>query len=150
VAAVVAAANPNQPLITAWLVQLIGTVVLAGIVIVFFRSSGTIVNGVDPKWSLYALYAATAAIIPPILYLRNYKNVLDLDRAGVAANGGVPDRDVRAFLMRAMRVGGALCELPQACGVVHILLGGETRWFLGATLVTLALRLSYRPFERLR
>jgi hypothetical protein len=32
---------------------------------------------------------------------------------------------------------------------VHVLLGGETRWFLGATLITLALRLAYRPFERL-
>ena len=26
--------------------------------------------------------------------------------------------------------------------------GGETRWFLGATLVTIALRLSYRPFNK--
>ena len=26
--------------------------------------------------------------------------------------------------------------------------GGETRWFLGATLITIALRLSYRPFNK--
>ena len=145
-----APANPQQALVTAWLVQMIGTVVLAGIVIVFFRSSGTVLKDVDPKWTLYALYAATAAIIPPILYLRNYKRILDLDRVGVAALGGRPDPEVRAYLLRALRIGGALCELPQAFGVVHVLLGGETRWFLGATLVTIALRLSYRPFERLR
>jgi hypothetical protein len=149
-AALQATVNPNQALVTAWVVQLIGTMVLAGIVLVFFKSSGTVLKDVDPKWALYALYAATAAIIPPILYLRNYKKVLDLDRLGVAARGGTPDPEVRTFLMRALRVGGALCELPQAFGVVHILLGGETRWFLGATLVTIALRLSYRPFERLR
>ena len=147
-AALQATVNPNQALITAWLVQMIGTVVLAGIVIVFFRSSGTILKDVDPKWALYALYAATAALIPPLLYLQNYKRVLDLDRAAVAARGGTPDPEVRAFLMRALRVGGALCELPQAFGVVHVLLGGETRWFLGATFITIALRLSYRPFTK--
>jgi hypothetical protein len=28
---------------------------------------------------------------PPLLYLQNFKKVLDLDRAGVAANDGTPD-----------------------------------------------------------
>jgi len=66
------------------------------------------------------------------------------------ANGGVPEPGIRIVLMRALRVGGALSELPQAFGVLHLLLGGETRWFLAATVVTIALRLSYRPFERRR
>ena len=35
-----------------------------------------------------------------------------------------------------------------ALGVVQLFFGGEQRWFLGATLVTIALRLSYRPFKR--
>jgi hypothetical protein len=50
--------------------------------------------------------------------------------------------------MRTLAIGGAMCEIPMAMGVVQLLLGGETRWFLGATLVTIALRLSYRPFTR--
>jgi hypothetical protein len=145
------AANPNQALVNAWLVQMIGTVVLAGAVLMFFKS------GVMPKapgtegginWPLYALYAATAAIIPAMLYLRNFSHVLHVDRAAMQANGGVPDPTIRPVLMRALRVGGALSELPQAFGVLHLILGGETRWFLGATVVTIALRLSYRPFER--
>ena len=149
-AAVAAAGNPNQALVTAWVVQMIGTLVLTGVVLFFFRSTGAVIKGVDPQWALYALYAATAAIIPPLAYLQNFKRVLDLDRLGVTARGGTPDPDVRVFLMRALRVGGALCELPQAFGVLHMLLGGETRWFLGATVVTIALRFAYRPFEKLR
>jgi hypothetical protein len=35
-----------------------------------------------------------------------------------------------------------------AMGVLHLLFGGETRWFLGATLLTIVLRLSYRPFKK--
>ena len=31
-------------------------------------------------------------------------------------------------------------------GVIYLLLGGQTRWFLMATLVTIALRITYRPF----
>ena len=135
-------------LVNSWAVQLISTVVLAGVVIWYYRSTGTIAKDIDPKWPLYALYAATAAIIPPILYIRNYKHVLDVDRAAANARGGSPDPAVRPVLAQALRVGGALCSLPQACGVVHLFVGGETRWFIGTTLVTVALWLSYRPFER--
>ena len=35
-----------------------------------------------------------------------------------------------------------------AIGVLQLCFGGETRWFLGATLITIALRLSYRPFTQ--
>jgi hypothetical protein len=35
-----------------------------------------------------------------------------------------------------------------AMGVVHLLVGGQMRWFVGATLITIVLRLSYRPFTR--
>jgi hypothetical protein len=30
--------------------------------------------------------------------------------------------------------------------VIYLLAGGEKRWFIGAACITLALRLSYRPF----
>ena len=145
------AANPNQPLINAWLVQMIGTVVLAGAVMIFFKSGAMPSapgSGEGLNWPLYALYGATAAIIPAMLYLRNFSHVLAVDRAAMKGNGGSPDPTIRPVLMRALRVGGALSELPQAFGVLHLILGGETRWFLGATVVTIALRLSYRPFER--
>ena len=147
------AANPNQPLVNAWLVQMIGTVVLAAAVMIFFKSGSMprtpgAEGGIN--WPLYALYGATAAIIPAMLYLRNFSHVLAVDRAAMQANGGAPDPTIRPVLMRALRVGGALSELPQAFGVLHLILGGETRWFLAATVVTIALRLSYRPFDRRR
>jgi hypothetical protein len=145
-----APANPNQPLITLWVVQLIGTIVIAGVVMVFLRTAGTAIKGADPEWAVYALYAMMALVIPPVAYLRNFKEVLDVDTAAMKANGGVPDPRIRPVLARALRVGGVLSELPQAMGVVHVLLGGEARWFLGATLITIALRLAYRPFEKLR
>ena len=50
------------------------------------------------------------------------------------------------MLVKALVLGGALCELPMAAGVVQLFFGGETRWFVGATMVAIALRLSYRPY----
>jgi hypothetical protein len=144
-----APANPNQPLITLWVVQLLGTIVIAAVVLVFFRTVGGTLRNPDSEWVRYSVYAILASILPALAYLRNFKEVLDVDAAATKQNGGVPLPAIRAVLTRALKVGGVLSELPQACGVVHVLLGGETRWFLGATLITLALRLAYRPFERL-
>jgi len=149
-ATVEALVNPNQALITLWVVRMIGTMVIAGVILVFFRSKSGVMLDVGPNGPLYALYAMTAAIIPPILYLGNFKEVLDADRAAQLRNEGQPDPAIRVILTRALRIGGALSELPQAFGVLHVLMGGETRWFLGATLITIALRLAYRPFEKLR
>ena len=58
------------------------------------------------------------------------------------------DPATRVLLTKSQMIGGALCELPMAMGVVQLFFGGETRWFLGATLITIALRLSFRPFTR--
>jgi hypothetical protein len=63
------------------------------------------------------------------------------------ASGGVPDPTARAELLRRLYVGGALAELPLALGAVYLMAGGENRWFIGAACVSLALRLSYRPFR---
>jgi hypothetical protein len=49
-------------------------------------------------------------------------------------------------LVRRMSIGGALCELPMALGVLQLLIGGEMRLFVGGAFITLAMRLSYRPF----
>ncbi len=142
-------AKPDQALVTTWVVQMIGTVVIAAVVIWFFRSTGPMFDQGATAWPLYALCAAVAAIIPALLYLRNFKHVLDVDRAA-AQREGRPDPAIRPVLLRALAIGLALCDLPQALGVVHLMLGGESRWFLAATLVTLALKISYRPFEKLR
>jgi hypothetical protein len=36
-----------------------------------------------------------------------------------------------------------------ALGVIHLFFGGDTRWFIYATLITIVVRLSYRPFTKL-
>src|SRR5436190_23445205 len=97
-----APANPQQPLINAWLGQVVGTMVLAGVVMVFFRTGIEGWKGIDPKWHLYALYAGVAAIIPALLYLPNLKQVLDVDRAAQRANGGPADPAIRKVLVRAL------------------------------------------------
>jgi hypothetical protein len=63
------------------------------------------------------------------------------------ASGGVPDPQARQELLRKLQVGGVLCELPLALGAIYLMAGGEKRWFIAAACVSLALRLSYRPFR---
>jgi hypothetical protein len=60
---------------------------------------------------------------------------------------GAPDPLARQELMRKLQVGGVLCELPLALGAIYLMAGGEKRWFVTAACVSLALRLSYRPFR---
>jgi hypothetical protein len=125
---------------------MIGTLVLAAMVFYFVRTTGgTPFAGADPDWKRYAAAGILLGIVPPLLYLRIFKEALDADDAAVRAHG-VPDPAIRPIFMRALAIGGALCEIPMAMGVLHLLFGGETRWFIGATLLTIALRLSYRPF----
>jgi len=81
-------------------------------------------------------------------YLRTFKRSLDACEA--SALHGDADPAARQRLARALAIGGALCEIPMAMGALQLFFGGETRWFLGATLLTIALRLSYRPFTRTR
>ena len=92
--------------------------------------------------------AILLATIPAIWYVREFKAALDQDLAAARAAGGVPDVRSRTELLRRLSIGGALCELPLAVGVIYLLAGGERRWFVAAACVTLALRLSYRPFTR--
>jgi len=138
------ARQTRQGLVASWVAQLIGTVVLAAVVMVFVRSMGAPFS-TDNDWKRYAAWGILVAIAPALAYLRWYKKILDQD-IGLERTRGAPDPEARRLLQRSLVLGGALCELPMAMGVVQLLLGGETRWFLGATLVTIALRLSYRPF----
>ena len=140
-----AAPQSRQGLVASWVAQMVGTLVLCGAVTVFMRSVGKPLVDGDTDWKRYAAYAIIAGLAPALVYLRWYKRILDQD-VRLERSRGVPDPQARNVLKRALVLGGALCEIPMAMGVVHLLLGGEMRWFFGATLLTIALRLSYRPF----
>ena len=144
-----AAAQPGrQRLVTAWLVQMIGTLVLAGVVLAYVRSAGApFGGGGDSDWKRYAMMGILVGIAPALLYLRTFKARLNAYEATMR-DGALGDPALHAVLLRSLSIGGALCELPMAMGVVQLFFGGETRWFLGATMMTIALRLSYRPFIR--
>ena len=88
--------------------------------------------------------------LPAMLYVRWYKRILDADDAAMAERKGMPEPGIRKTLRRALTLGGALCDLPMALGVLILILGGDRRYFIGGTLMTLAVRLSYRPFVRTR
>ena len=139
----------RQAPVTAWIAQMIGTLVLAGAVLYFVRSGSApfAVGEGETDWRRYAMLGILIGIAPAMLYLRTFKPALDADEAAIRKLGK-PDPAMRASLMRSLAIGGALCELPMAMGVVQLFFGGETRWFLGATMVTIALRLSYRPFTK--
>jgi hypothetical protein len=144
-----AARQTRQGLVASWVAQLVGTVVLCGVVLVFMRATGAPFASADanPEWQRYAIYAILLSAGPALIYLRTFKALLDADLAAERKRG-VPDPELRRRLARALTLGGAMCELPMALGVVQLFFGGETRWFLGATLVTVAVRLSYRPFDK--
>ena len=141
-----AAPLARQGLVAAWLAQMIGTMVLAGAVMIFVRVSGPLSAG-ESDWKKYAMLGILIGIAPALLYLPTFKARLDADERTARARGA-PDPALRATLLKSLALGGALCELPMAMGVVQLFFGGETRWFLGATLITIALRLSYRPFKK--
>jgi len=137
----------RQGPVAAWVAQMIGTLVLAAVVLAFVRSSGTTFGEGDTDWKRYAMMGILIGIAPALLYLRTFKPVLDADEAAIRKLGR-PDPAARSRLLRALAIGGALCEIPMAMGVVQLFFGGETRWFIGATLLTIAIRLSYRPFTK--
>ena len=141
------APHHRQPLVTLWLVQLVGTMVLAAIVVWFYRTNGPLFKS-DPQWSFYALYGIVLAIAPAMMYLRRFREWMREDEQSAQKHGGQPNPAIRKGLQTSLALGSALCELPQAVGVAHLMLGGEMRWFLGSTLITIALRLSYRPFDK--
>ena len=141
------ASSSRQSLVASWVAQMIGTLVLCGAATVFMRTVGKPLIDGDTAWKDYAAIGIIVGLAPAMLYLRWYKRILDQD-IRLERSRGTPDPEARRLLQKALLLGGALCELPMALGLVHLLLGGEMRWFLGATFLTIALRLSYRPFTR--
>ena len=119
---------------------------IAVAIYLFFGKGGPVFAGVDPEWTRYGLYGILAAGGPAIWYVRRFKRALNADMAAVRRLGGIPDPILRQELLRKLSVGGALCELPLALGALYLMAGGDSRWFVGAAAVSIALRLSYRPF----
>ena len=143
-----AAPQPRQALVASWVAQMIGTIVIAVVVLAFVKSIGAPLSSGAYDFQRFMMGAILVAAIPALAYLRVFKPLLLADEAAIAARGA-PDAAARKALLRSLAIGGALCELPMALGVIHLFLGGETRWFVYATLITIAVRLSYRPFTRL-
>ena len=136
----------RRMLTTAWIVQMVQTVVLACVVLYFVKQIGGAAGTIAKEWESYALYGLLAAAIPAMLYVRWFKRILNQDQAAMNARGGEPEPGIRNTLRRALTLGGALCDLPMALGVLILMFGGDKRYFIGGTLITLAIRLSYRPF----
>jgi hypothetical protein len=135
----------RQALVNAWIVQIVGTIVVSAAVYAFTRAGTLQLGTMGEEWRRYMFYAVLGAAIPALFYVKHYKRLLVQD-ARLEKQGGAEHLQARTVLTKALSVGGALCELPMAVGVLQMLYGGETRIFLGATFITLALRLSYRPF----
>jgi hypothetical protein len=141
------APRTRQALVQLWLVQIVGTLVLCGVGMMFARSGAVPPTPAEMEWKRYVFVAVLGAAAPALFYLRHYKQLLDYD-ALLERKNGAPDPTARAVLARALTLGGVLCDIPMAVGAIQMLLGGEVRWFLGGTMITLALRLSFRPFTR--
>jgi len=139
-------ADANPSLV--WFTQLAGTLVIGAAVYLFFRSGSPFgPPATEAWWSKYSLGGILLASVPSLVYLRKHKARIDEDMAAVRATGK-PDPARRSALLQSLTAGGVLCDLPQAVGVLYLMFGSEMRWFLGATLITVSLRLSYRPFTR--
>ena len=121
---------------------------IAFAIYLFFKFQGIEpVAAPESFWARYGVYALIAACVPALYYLRGFKRALD----AWAASTRLPkkqDESLRAELIRRLSIGGALCELPMAVGVLQLVSGGEMRLFIGGAFFAVAMRLSYRPFVR--
>ena len=140
------APTTRQGLVQKWVAQLVTALVLCGVVLMVVRNSSFQLGTYPEEWKRYMVYALLVACIPALLYVRRYKAILMQDLRLEGERGGTPEPTARQLLSRALALGGALCDLPMALGVLQLLMGGETKWFLGGTMLAIALRLSYRPF----
>jgi tellurite resistance protein TehA-like permease len=140
------APHPAQPLVLRWLSQVVGTVAIAAIVYFLFPQVAGM-QPADPALRDYIMFAGFVLIAPSMLYLRTYKRHLMADARATHERGGSPDPEKRKAIMAAQAIGGALSELPLAAGLGYLFFGGEMKWFMTAAVITLTLRLTYRPFS---
>ena len=140
------AARPQSPRspATLWVSQMIGTLAIAA-AILFFFSSRAPASTAGTLWPAIALSAALVACAPALFYLPRFRARLNDDGAASQC-AGAPDAAKRQALYASLAIGGMLCDLPQALGLLALFLGAETRWFLAATAATVVMRVAYRPF----
>jgi hypothetical protein len=123
-------------------------VAIAFAIYLFFKFQGNEpVAAPQSFWARYGVYALIAASVPALYYLRTFKRALD----AWAASARLPvrqDDSLRTEVIRRLSIGGALCEMPMAVGVLQLVSGGEMRLFVGGAFFAVAMRLSYRPFVR--
>jgi hypothetical protein len=143
-----AAPITRQGLVQKWIAQIVTALVICGVVLVFARNGNLQLGTYPDEWKNYMMYALLGACVPALLYLRRYKAILLQDLRLERERGGNPEPAARQLLSRALGLGGALCDLPMALGVLQLMMGGETRWFLGGSMIAIAMRLSYRPFTK--
>ena len=141
-------ATAQSPVLS-WAAQLVGTIAIAFAVYLFFGQGKPFIEGVDPEWTRFGLVGILAAGAPALAYMRRFAAALDADIEATRARNGVPEPAARRELLRKLQLGGVLCELPLALGAIYLMAGGEKRWFITAACVSIALRLSYRPFRKL-
>ena len=130
-----------------WASQVVGTIAIAFAIYLFFGQGKPLIEGIDPEWARFGLVGILAAGVPALAYMRRFSAALNADVKAMEARNGVPDPDARRELLRKLQLGGVFCELPLALGAIYLMAGGEKRWFITAACVSLALRLSYRPFR---
>ena len=137
-----------QSPVPSWAAQVVGTIAIALAIYVFLGAGTPLIANANPEWMRFGLLGILAAGAPALWYLRRFAAALDADLAAARAHGGQPDPGARRELMRRLQLGGVLCELPLALGAIYLMAGGEKRWFVTAACVSIALRLSYRPFRK--
>ena len=122
---------------------------IAFAIYLFFKFQGIEpVAAPESFWARYGVYALMAACAPALYYLRTFKRALNAWVASMRRPGTQDNNAVRTELLRRLSIGGALCELPMAVGVLQLVSGGEMRLFIGGAFFAVAMRLSYRPFVR--
>jgi len=136
--------QPRQGPVAAWVAQMVGTLFVAAAVFAFVKYMGAPLATAKYDFQRYMLGAILVAALPAILYLRHYRRLVVADEVAVertgkanlrpraAAEGACPGR-------RAVRAAdgarGRAPDVRRRDAMVPV-----------PTLITIAVRLPYRPF----
>ena len=120
----------RQGLVAAWLAQMIGTMVLAGAVMIFVRVSGPLSAG-ESDWKKYAMLGILAGIAPALLYLPTFKARLDADERAArvrTAIAALPEKQRHFELIVVTHVDDEEFEWIEAAGKFEGLLKDKIPW----------------------
>jgi hypothetical protein len=74
-----AAPATRQVLVSSWVAQMIGTLVLCGVVTILVKNVDVAFAAGDPQWKRYAMAGILLGAAPALAYLRWFKQILDQD-----------------------------------------------------------------------